>query len=404
MAPSKPSEPPNPSAKAMLNKEKRVILNPMAPMTFLLRNAGKTIPLALVIVMAVMLIAGIIALIDSIPLSIKTIYSYSKVSLGLSPRGDPSETPKLLSIIKKEAPVPIDRVLVCRASGSQVRSIVGEWPFLVLGLSQPDITYFLDRQAVTHLEGHYPSPGKPEILVSKPVATNLHLHIGSPLLGPDKEYSYSPLVVKVVGIADTNKWLMVDSIEYQRLYYYPPADFAMVFAKNPVDEEKLDTWATKRFLGSNAQVFTYDDIEKQTEDMFKTLFLLLDLVIGMLTLVITLMMGLLINIYQSQRLVEFGLLQAVGYTKKKLVLRSLFENVLIVALGWVLGLLASYILLVILDALLMAPQAYALNVIDTKALEYTIPVPITVLFTACFTVFWRFRNFDPVAVVERRLV
>jgi len=31
-------------------------------------------------------------------------------------------------------------------------------------------------------------------------------------------------------------------------------------------------------------------------------------------------------------------------------------------------------------------------------------VPLAVLAVAVFTVFWKFRKFDPVAVVERRIV
>lgn len=373
-------------------------------MTFLLRNASKTIPLALVIVMAVMLIGGIIALIDSIPLSIRTIYAYTKASCGISPRGDPSQTHKLVAIIQKNSPVPLDRVVFCRVSASQVKSIVGKWPFIVIGLNQSDMKYFLAKQGVTSFIGHLPKPGLPQVLVSEPVAVNLHLKIGSVVQGPDKNNSYSPYPVKVCAIAQTHQWLMVNSIEYQERYHYPPIDLAMVFAKNPKQQALLGAWATKAFKGKQAQVFTYHDVEKQTQQMFQTLFELLNIVIGMLVLVITLMMGLLINIYQSQRLVEFGLLQAIGFTKRQLVIRSLVENLLVVILGWTLGIAAAFGLLVVLNRVLMMPHAYALDVTDHKAFLYSLPVPITVLVTACAAVLLRFRKFDPVAVVERRLV
>ena len=380
------------------------IRRPLAPATFLYRNANKTIPLTLVIILAVMLIGGIIALIDSIPLSIRTIYAYTKVSCGISPRGDPTETKKLVSVIKRDSPVPISRVIYCRVSSSQVESIVGKWPFIMIGLSQADMHYFLRKQGVTKITGYLPRPGLPEALVSQSVATNLHLKIGSEVQGPNRDNSYSPFKVRVCGIAKTKQWLMLNSIQYQEKYHFPPVDLAMIFSDNAADQQKLGEWATKKFKGTQAQVFTYQDVEKQTQSMFQTLFKLLDFVIGMLVLIITLMMGLLINIYQSQRLVEFGLLQAIGYTKRKLVVRSLIENLLVVILGWILGLIASYFLLVGLNQVLMAPHAYALNVTDHKAFLYTLPVPITVLFTACAAVLLRFRKFDPVAVVERRIV
>jgi hypothetical protein len=45
-----------------------------------------------------------------------------------------------------------------------------------------------------------------------------------------------------------------------------------------------------------------------------------------------------------------------------------------------------------------------LNPLDAPAYLYTVPIPFAILFVAFATVFLRFRRFDPVAVVERRLV
>jgi len=127
-------------------------------------------------------------------------------------------------------------------------------------------------------------------------------------------------------------------------------------------------------------------------------------VIAVLVLVITIMMGMLINIYQSQRIVEFGLLQAIGYTKRELLQRVMRETLWVLLLGWSIGLLCSYALLHVADALLMYPHAYALNTLDPIALKYTFPVPLSILIVATLTVFLRFRKFDPVGIVERRLV
>ena len=71
---------------------------PLAPSTFLLRNLRQTIPLTGVIVLAVLLVGGIVSMIDSIPLSIRTIYNYSRHSLGISPRGDPGLTAQMRAV------------------------------------------------------------------------------------------------------------------------------------------------------------------------------------------------------------------------------------------------------------------------------------------------------------------
>jgi ABC-type lipoprotein release transport system permease subunit len=391
-------EPPTPPS----SRRKRV--KALSAGTYLVRNAGRTLPLTGVILLAVVLITGIVAMMNSIPLSIRTTYSYSKYLLGISPRGDENLTPKMLKTLKKQSPVPLERIVTFRASASQVKSVVGKWPFLVLGLNQPDTLYFLHKLGATSVLGRLPDKGKPEAVVSEPVARNLQLKLGSVLLSPSDQDNYSPQKVKVVGIALTKEWLMVDDLDYQKVNHFPPVDNIMVFARNLKDQNTLDHWAVKTFKGDRAIVFAYYVLERQTDENFKTLYAILDVVIGVLVLVITIMMGMLINIYQSQRLVEFGLLQAIGYTKKQLLTRVLRETTWVLLLGWTVGLACAYGLLEIVNRKLMYPNAYALDTLDPIAIRYTVPVPISILVVAALTVWLRFRKFDPVGVVERRLV
>ena len=112
--------------------------------------------------------------------------------------------------------------------------------------------------------------------------------------------------------------------------------------------------------------------------MFQILYRILDVVIGTLVAVITMMMGMLINIYQSQRIVEFGLLQALGYTKRQLLKRTLVETFLVLMLGWILGLATAYGLLNVAKSVLMDPKAFALDTLDPIAYRYTIPIPLAI--------------------------
>jgi putative ABC transport system permease protein/lipoprotein-releasing system permease protein len=116
------------------------------------------------------------------------------------------------------------------------------------------------------------------------------------------------------------------------------------------------------------------------------------------------MMGMLINIYLSQRLVEFGLLQALGYTKRRLLMRVIKETTSVIVLGWLLGVALAYGGLMLAKAKLMDPNAFALNPLDATAYLYTLSAPLAVVIVATMTVVLRFRSFDPVGVVERRLV
>lgn len=376
---------------------------PLAPNVYLLRNASRSIPLTAVIVLAVMLVAGIVALMDSIPYSIRTIYSYSRFSLGITPRGDASMTPTIRERLLRESPVPIERIVVCRASGAQVRSIVGKWPFVVLAMEQDDMRYYLKKLGVTTVDGRLPSAGQPEALVSEPVARNLGLKMGDVLIGPDLPESYSVNPVRIVGIARSPEWIMLAPIEYHRAHHFPPVDNLLAFARNLQEQAKLDRWAEGAFRGERAQIFAYHDLERSTADMFRILYQILNVVIGTLVFVITLMMAMLISIYQSQRIQEFGLLQALGYSKRQLLGRAWRENLIVVVIGWLLGVTAAIALLTVVRTQLMDPNAFALDVLNPRSYLYTLPIPVTILVVTNLIVALRFYKFDPVSVVERRL-
>jgi ABC-type lipoprotein release transport system permease subunit len=379
-------------------------VHPLSPTIFLRRNAGKTVPLIAVISLAVMLVQSIIALINSIPLSIQTIYRYTDRFLGVSPRLDPTLTPKLVKILTTNPPVEVERVLLCRISGAQVKSIVGKWPFAVLGLEKDDLDYYLKRQSCGALIGRRPIDGKPEMMISTPVAKNLHVKIGDILLKPDDTDNFSRQPVKVVGIISSDRWLMVATKQYFAETQPIPIDFALVCTKDLSKQATYDKWAAKKMKGKFAQLINYSEIEKQSREMFEVLYKIIDAVIGILVLVISIMMGMLMNIYQSQRLVEFGLLQAIGHTKRQLFKRVLIESVIVIIGGWFCGLIIARGLLLFLKAKLMDPQGFALDIADPMAISYTGPVPIAILLIAFATIWLRFRKFDPVAVVERRIV
>lgn len=354
--------------------------------------------------LAVMLIAGIVSLINSIPLSIKTIYSYSHEYAGVTPRGDSELTPILKETIESETPVSLERVMTVRGTYFEVKSIVGNWPFIALALNPSDMDYYIKRQQMGTLEGRLPNPGQPEIVVSAPLARNLGLKIGSVVLGPEESEAYSPKEVKVVGMFSGERWMALFPYDYHVMNHFPPIDSLLVFAQDRSEQPKFDSWIIDRFKGERAQVFTFQQLEEQADTMFSILYQILNVIIGTLVVVITLMMGMLMNIHLGQRVQEFGLLQALGYTRRQLLKRVVVETLIFVIGGWTFGLFIAYSLLNLVKKLLMDPRAFALDTLDQAAYTYTIPVPIAIFVVAIVTVWLRFKTFDPVGIVERRLV
>lgn len=382
---------------------RRVGSRPLAPWVFPVRNVGKSAPFLLVIVLAVLLIVGIVAIMDSIPLSVSKVYGYSRYLTGATPRGDVSFFPVLKEHFER-SPISIERTVVGRTVIFNVESIVGKWPFVLHGITNDDAEYIIKKAGLGRLHGRLPTPGAPEAVITEPIARNLNLRIGSVLLRPDDEKNYSPQTVRVVGICDGDEWFAFSSYEYLKENHFPPVDVLMVFAPNQREQRSLDRWAEESLKGKKAVVFTYPTLEKETAETFDILFQILNLVVALLVSVITLMMGMLINIYLGQRVAEFGLLQAMGFTKRRLARRAFVEALIVVLFGWILGIAVAWCLLFLVKGTLMDPRGFYINPLDAKAYLYSLPVPIAILFAAAVTVFWRFRRFDPISVIERRIV
>jgi ABC-type lipoprotein release transport system permease subunit len=272
------------------------------------------------------------------------------------------------------------------------------------GLRNVDMPYVVKKFDLGELEGRLPNPGEPEAVITRQISTNLGLKIGDAILRTEDDRNYSPNEVKVVGIFESEEWLTFSSYGYIALNHFPPIDVFLLFAENQNEQRKLDQWAEDSLKGRRAVVFTYPSLQRDTAETFRTLFKILNVVVALLVVVIAIMMAMLVNIYLTQRIVEFGLLQAIGVTKARLMWRAIKEVALVVILGWVMGAVVVYTLLSVIKAQLMDPRAYALNPADPVSYTYTLSVPAVILLAAALTVWYRFKVFDPIAVVERRVV
>jgi ABC-type lipoprotein release transport system permease subunit len=365
---------------------------------------SKTLPLVGVITLAVMLVAGIVALMNSIPLSIRSIYGYTKVFTAITPRGDNQRIDDIVSKVNKSSPVPVEKVLLVRSSGLELNSIVGPMLYPITAIDPEQMPYLMSKYGDPKIEGRLPSPFSPEAVISEPVARNLKIGIGSTLLSPDNENAFSPNEVKVVGIAQTQDWLVLMDRGYHNLNHFPPIDIVLAFAAKPSQQGQLDRWIHQEFKGEPVRVLAYHLMNQETDRTFAILYQILNVIIGVLVVVITIMMGMLISIYLGQRMIEFGLLQALGYTRKQLLTRCLQETGAILFLGWLAGILLAYLMLRTVDALMMYPRAFAIDTLDPNAYLYTIPIPLSIFIVAAATVVTRFRRYDPVSIVERRLI
>lgn len=382
--------------------KRRVGAWPLSPLLFIARNPGKSLPIGLIILLSVALIAGIVALLDSIGLTVRTVYGYNRYFAAVVPRGARRLDPQLERTVRS-APG-LHEVWDTRAAVMMVKTIVGKLPFAVIGLKEKDVPKALDRLGLRLGEGQLPSPGAAEIALSEPIVRNLHLRIGDTVLTPDDPDNYSPVPVTLTGILAGKEWFALTSYEFIQANYLLSVDSMALLARTSADQPRLDAWIWDTLKNTESRVWIYREIERETDDAFRTLNLIVNVCIAVLVCIIAIMMGLLANIYFTQRMVEFGLLQAIGFTRLQLLLRVSTETVLMVVVGWLVGLGFAYVGLLFAEKYLTLPRGLVLDTTSRRAYLSTVPVPVVICLFAILTIVWRLRKFDPVAIVERRLV
>ncbi len=375
--------------------------NPLSAWLFFRRNLSRTAPVALVIVLSVVLIGTVVTIIRSIDLTVLTVYGYNRYFLVAVPRNGEQVSREAEMIIRSEPLAKeIYPISVCFTN---IRTIFGKFPFVLFGLTQQDMPRMLNLTRMRLAQGRLPQEGEAACALSVGIARNRGLKIGDTVLAPNIEDSFAPVPVKLVGLLEGENWFAVIPKEFVDKHYFPRLEELVVAAPTPQQQPELDRRMDKALDKRQVRLFTYGQLVRELRSSLANLYLIMNIVIAIVVLVIAIMMGMLSNIFFMQRLPEFALLAAMGYTRGMLLWRVVRETLLLVVFGWTLGVLLSMGILWGLYWWVFEPRGMLLEPMDWQAYRYTIPVPVAVLAFAAMSVGPRLLTMDPVLVIERKV-
>lgn len=358
--------------------------------------------MAFVITLAVVLVASIVSIVDSIDLTVYTLYGYNRYLTGITPRNSLSIDPDVIAAVRK-AP-DLGDLYQTHSYVTFVKTIFGKMPLPIFGLNPAGRALVRARCGVRLAAGRLPAEGQPEAVVSDDVARNLGLRVGSIISKPESEDSYAPVPIRLVGLLHGPVWLGLTS---KRLVdTYSPFTYTgyMAFARSarPAAQRRLDNEIERVVDKGRARVWRFSGLVRETQSALSNLYLILGIVIGIVVFAISFVSGLLANIYFTQRLPEIATLSAIGYSRRFLLLRAVAETVIFCTLGWLLGSAATIGLLVGIREVAMTPRGLLLNPVDAAAYLYTLPLPATIVTFAVATIALRLASLDPVSIIERR--
>lgn len=355
-----------------------------------------------VIVLAVTLVASVVTIVRSIDLTIFTLYGYNRYLTGLTPRNALQVAPEVVAKIEKLPE--LGKLYPAHSYQVMVKTIFGKMPFALFGLEPPARKLMLERCGLRLIEGRMMQEGAPEAVISVDVARNLGLKIGDIISKPDAQDSYAPIPIRLVGLLGGPVWLGMTSKSL--VDTHSPFTWVGYIAFSPrpsqAEQRRLDAAIDRVVDKSRARVWKFAGLVEEAQSALTNLYMIMNIVIGIIVFAISFVCGLLSNIYFTQRLPEVATLSAIGYPRSFLLRRACGETGLLCLLGWLLGGVCTVGLMFLIRALFLTPQGLLLNPFDLRAYLFTLPLPLTITLFAVITIALRLSALDPVSIIERR--
>ena len=104
----------------------------------------------------------------------------------------------------------------------------------------------------------------------------------------------------------------------------------------------------------------------------------------------------------EQRLGEFGLLSALGFTRGLLAGRLMRESALLVVSAWATGVLLAHGAHYLANQYFVLPRGLILADFTISGLGLSLPTPLLVALSSLSTMLWRLWRLDPIQILERR--
>jgi ABC-type lipoprotein release transport system permease subunit len=278
------------------------------------------------------------------------------------------------------------------------------------GVSEGDLHMLVDLYGVRIEEGRLPQPHTNEIVLSRALAQNRDWRVGDKIgrVHDGREDDELPTEMIVVGILSSlpdqgDLWTGFVSFEFlsnHEFYASHPVD--MLVLPKQGRKGKLDTWLEESVASERTAVQTFGRMETDYRAATWIILAIFGIIESVIAAVSAVALAILSYVFYVQRQDEFGVLHAVGHSRRWLVLRTVRESVNVVAVAWLLGAVLCWIGLICMRVWVFAPKGITFSVLNPAPWVFTLPLPLVVVIVGVGLVAWMFRMLDPVAVIERR--
>ena len=279
----------------------------------------------------------------------------------------------------------------------------------IYGVSEADVPILLHLFGMQVQEGRLPRPRSNEIVLSTAIAANRDLHVGD-VIGGETDNGDTfvvddlPTEMVVVGILSPDRpWVGFASYEYLRSHELTSSRGPrLLIIPHEGQKQTLDSWLEKSVDSTQTRIITHAIIEREYREMTTSTVLTFAALECMIAAVAAIALATLNHIFFSQRREEFGILNAIGCSRRWLVLRTIKETGSVVGIAWVVGAVLCGIGLLGMQSLVYGPRGLTLDFFSPTPWLLTLPIPLAVVVASAGTIAWTLSRLDPVSIIERR--
>jgi putative ABC transport system permease protein len=375
-------------------------MNPLSSLTYIVNNKKKAMSTSLSICFGVFLVYFLSMIINQTNIIAEATrgepfkkYSYvMPAGRGLSR--------DIIHMVKELEDT--EKIIPTRMANMSQAILLGGTSADVLLLRSDDIKLMMNRSNVNLIEGRMPLSGTKEIILHKKTAASNGLKINDIIgndtlfpLGKDDRYT-------VVGVIGGSSIINFASMAEGNNKEEDLMLSGMIALPKQGKITQMNSFL-ENLSTEDVRIFDINTAFLQYQDGLKVINLIKPILEVMVIIVLCITLGNLnyINFYQRRK--EFGVLTAIGYTKKQLYRKLLNEQIYLAAASYIAGVLLSIFTAWILNVMILATKGEDVPLLDINSLVLTLLIPVFVTIFSILPSIKAFKKMDCVSVIEGKM-
>lgn len=293
----------------------------------------------------------------------------------------------------------IGSVYSAYVESTYINNIFGQTTALMIFMSNNDLKLLFNKCNLTITEGRMPKADEYEIIIHQDMLKNRGLRLNEQFEANSGSYkivgTYSGRGISAFGSKNhsVNQFAEL-GIDTSKIRFagviFPKSNIVQMNSMlDNINDPKID-------------ISTATDVKRQFDEQTTSINLIMSIIIVIVIASISAAIGVVLSTVYSNRIDEFGILNAIGYNKKHIVRSVLAEVTMLISFSWIIGVIISIGMLSYVNNKIFAPMGQSMKIVSSISFLYTLLSIITIIVISVTPIVLKLARQDLIAVIERR--